>query len=79
MLHFCMPARLTPYDSKFPSAHVIGNDISPIQPTWVAPNIEFIMEDFESEWQYERNHFDFIHARCLAGSVPTTGPLSQRK
>ncbi|KAJ5773786.1 hypothetical protein N7457_008682 [Penicillium paradoxum] len=54
---------------KFPSAHVIGNDISPIQPSWVAPNIEFIVEDFESEWEYEKNHFDFIHARCLAGCV----------
>ncbi|OQD91154.1 hypothetical protein PENANT_c001G07753 [Penicillium antarcticum] len=54
---------------KFPNAHVIGNDISPIQPSWVAPNIEFIMEDFESEWLYPENHFDFIHARCLAGCV----------
>ncbi|KAJ5248609.1 hypothetical protein N7468_000060 [Penicillium chermesinum] len=55
---------------KFPGAHVIGNDISPIQPTWVAPNIEFIVEDFESEWTYDTNHFDFIHARCLAGYAP---------
>ncbi|QQK47216.1 UMTA methyltransferase family protein [Penicillium digitatum] len=54
---------------KFPSAHVTGTDISPIQPTWVAPNIDFIVEDFESEWQYRLNHFDFIHARCLAGCV----------
>ncbi|CEJ59598.1 hypothetical protein PMG11_08217 [Penicillium brasilianum] len=54
---------------KFPSAHVIGTDISPIQPSWVAPNIEFIVEDFESEWNYEPNYFDFIHARCLAGCV----------
>ncbi|KAJ5586433.1 hypothetical protein N7450_006220 [Penicillium hetheringtonii] len=54
---------------KYPSAHVIGNDISPIQPNWVAPNIEFIVEDFEGEWPYEENHFDFIHARCLAGCV----------
>ncbi|KAJ5890043.1 hypothetical protein N7504_010853 [Penicillium tannophilum] len=54
---------------KFPNAHVIGNDISPIQPSWVAPNIEFIVEDFESEWQFEQNYFDFVHARCLAGCV----------
>ncbi|KAJ5733032.1 hypothetical protein N7533_013479 [Penicillium manginii] len=54
---------------KFPSAHVIGNDVSPIQPSWVAPNIEFIVDDFEREWQFEENHFDFIHARCLAGCV----------
>ncbi|KAJ5438743.1 uncharacterized protein N7458_009741 [Penicillium daleae] len=54
---------------KFPSAHVIGNDISPIQPRWVAPNVEFIVEDIEAEWEYEQNHFDFIHARCLAGCI----------
>jgi SAM-dependent methyltransferase len=79
ILHLCMPARLLTLDRKFPGAHVIGNDISPIQPSWVAPNIEFIVEDFESQWQYEQNHFDFIHARCLAGYVPATCPPSQRE
>ncbi|KGO75874.1 hypothetical protein PITC_033200 [Penicillium italicum] len=54
---------------KFPTAKVIGNDISAIQPTWVTPNVEFIVEDFESEWLYERNSFDFIHARLLSGCV----------
>lgn len=72
-----MTAKLTLFNRKFPSAHVIGNDISPIQPSWVAPNIEFIVEDFENEWQYEPNYFDFIHARCLAGYVPC--PLSQQE
>jgi hypothetical protein len=52
---------------KFPSAQVIGNDISAIQPNWVVPNVEFIVEDFEAEWLYEPNSFDFIHARLLAG------------
>ncbi|KAJ5958896.1 uncharacterized protein N7479_006046 [Penicillium vulpinum] len=54
---------------KFPGAKVIGNDISAIQPNWVAPNVEFIVEDFESEWFYKKNSFDFIHARLLAGCV----------
>ncbi|KAJ5512819.1 hypothetical protein N7463_002371 [Penicillium fimorum] len=54
---------------KFPSAKVIGNDISAIQPNWVNPNVEFIVEDFESEWLYQENSFDFIHARLLAGCV----------
>lgn len=76
LFHLCIPARLTSDDRKFPGAHVTGTDISPIQPSWVAPNIEFIVEDFETEWQYKPNHFDFIHARCLAGYVPATGPLS---
>ncbi|CAG8116177.1 unnamed protein product [Penicillium olsonii] len=66
--HQYFPAMLT-LDRKFPGSHVIGNDISPIQPSWVAPNVEFIVEDFESEWHYEKDSFDFIHARLLAGCV----------
>ncbi|KAJ5769563.1 hypothetical protein N7520_004122 [Penicillium odoratum] len=54
---------------KFPQAHVIGNDISPIQPNWSLPNVEFIVENFEDEWLYKPNSFDFIHARLLAGCV----------
>ncbi|KAJ5322547.1 hypothetical protein N7452_010836 [Penicillium brevicompactum] len=54
---------------KFPAAKVIGNDISAIQPSWVAPNVEFIVEDFESEWLYKKDSFDFVHARLLAGCV----------
>ncbi|KAJ5623543.1 hypothetical protein N7490_012148 [Penicillium lividum] len=54
---------------KFPQAHVIGNDISPIQPSWSLPNVEFIVEDFEDEWLYKPNSFDFIHGRLLAGCV----------
>ncbi|KAJ5087970.1 hypothetical protein N7456_011586 [Penicillium angulare] len=54
---------------KFPQSHVIGNDISPIQPGWTLPNVEFIVENFEDEWLYENDSFDFIHARLLAGCV----------
>jgi SAM-dependent methyltransferase len=78
ILHPCMPARLTPDYRKSPGAHVIGNDISPIQPGWVAPNIEFIVEDFEGPWEYESNYFDFIHARCLAGCVSIHLPIPTR-
>ena len=51
------------------SSHVIGNDLSPIQPTYVPPNVEFVVDDIEDEWNYEHNPFDFIHARYLAGSI----------
>ncbi|KAJ6120370.1 hypothetical protein N7523_004650 [Penicillium sp. IBT 18751x] len=54
---------------KFPQAHVIGNDISPIQPNWSLPNVEFIVENIEETWLYKPNHFDFIHARLLAGCI----------
>ncbi|KIX06361.1 uncharacterized protein Z518_04337 [Rhinocladiella mackenziei CBS 650.93] len=52
----------------FPSAQVIGNDLSPIQPQWVPPNVTFEVDDVESEWQYSQP-FDFIHSRYMAGSI----------
>ncbi|KAL2223280.1 S-adenosyl-L-methionine-dependent methyltransferase [Thermoascus aurantiacus ATCC 26904] len=54
---------------QFPSAEVIGNDLSPIQPNNVPPNLKFIVDNFEDEWVYGNKRFDFIHARYLAGSV----------
>ncbi|KAJ9211137.1 hypothetical protein DTO166G4_7274 [Paecilomyces variotii] len=53
----------------YPSATVIGNDLSPIQPAFVAPNAQFVIEDFEEDWEYPENKFDMIHGRTLAGSV----------
>ena len=47
----------------FPSAQVIGVDIAPIQPKWVAPNCHFEIDDIESDWLWKKNHFDFIHLR----------------
>ncbi|KAJ5929626.1 hypothetical protein N7454_006576 [Penicillium verhagenii] len=63
---------------KFPEAHVIGTDISPIQPSWVCPNLEFVIEDFEDEWVYEPESFDFIHARLLAGCIADWPKFFQR-
>jgi Methyltransferase domain len=48
---------------------VIGNDLSAIQPSWVPPNLEFVIDDFESEWMHKPDYFDFIHARTIAGYV----------
>ncbi len=50
-----------------PSALVLGNDLSPIQPGFVPPNLTFEVDDAEADWTYERK-FDFIHARMLTGS-----------
>lgn len=35
----------------------------------IAPNVKFIVDDFEDEWVYGNVKFDFIHARYLAVSV----------
>jgi SAM-dependent methyltransferase len=53
----------------FPDAEVTGTDLSPTQPPFVPPNVQFVIEDASETWTFARNHFDFIHARTLAGSI----------
>ncbi|KAF2463807.1 S-adenosyl-L-methionine-dependent methyltransferase [Lindgomyces ingoldianus] len=53
---------------KYPSAEILGNDISPIQPSLVPPNVKFEVDDLEDEWVYS-SKFDFIHSRYLACSI----------
>ncbi|KAA8896149.1 S-adenosyl-L-methionine-dependent methyltransferase, partial [Sphaerosporella brunnea] len=54
---------------RYPSAEVIGTDLSPIQPKWVPPNCKYEVDDAELEWTYAENSFDFIHARNLGQSI----------
>ncbi|KAJ4298850.1 hypothetical protein N0V90_004093 [Kalmusia sp. IMI 367209] len=49
---------------KYPSAEILGNDISPIQPTLVPPNVKFEVDDLEEEWVYSTK-FDYIHVRFV--------------
>ncbi|KAK1706962.1 methyltransferase domain-containing protein [Colletotrichum acutatum] len=52
----------------FPDAEIVGNDLSPIQPAWVPPNVKFEIDDVESEWIGEKK-YDFIFSRYLSGSL----------
>lgn len=51
----------------FPSADVIGTDLSPIQPPWVPPNVHFQIDDCLLDWTWPEDHFDFVHMRALYG------------
>lgn len=53
----------------FPSAEVIGFDISPIQPAWVPPNCQFHVDDAQLHWTWTPESFDFVHIRMLYGSI----------
>lgn len=47
---------------------IVGNDLSPIQPSWVPPNVKFIVDDVEKDWM-ESAPYDYIHCRYMAGSI----------
>ncbi|KAK3680567.1 S-adenosyl-L-methionine-dependent methyltransferase [Podospora appendiculata] len=49
----------------FPSAEILGLDLSPIQPTWVPPNVKFIVDDIEDEWA-SGSGWDYAHFRNMA-------------
>ncbi|KAF2691045.1 S-adenosyl-L-methionine-dependent methyltransferase [Lentithecium fluviatile CBS 122367] len=53
---------------KYPNAEVVGNDLSPIQPRWVPPNVHFEVDDVEDTWP-PRAPFDLIHIRYMLGSI----------
>ncbi|KAF5969266.1 mRNA 3 end-processing YTH1 [Fusarium coicis] len=65
------------FADEHPSAEVIGNDLSPIQPEWNPPNCTFEVDDYEDEWLY-RTPFDFIHARELEACVGDEDLMLQR-
>lgn len=63
---------------EFPTAQVIGIDVSPIQPAWVPPNCEFHIDNAELDWTWPANHFDFIHMRSLEASIADWPALYRR-
>ncbi|KAK4153508.1 Phosphomethylethanolamine N-methyltransferase [Chaetomidium leptoderma] len=66
------------FADKYPNTQVTGTDISPIQPTWVPPNLKFEMDDATLDWTYADDHFDYVHMRYLFGSVADWPALLQR-
>ncbi|KAB2569820.1 Secondary metabolism regulator laeA [Lasiodiplodia theobromae] len=51
-----------------PDAHVIGTDLSPVQPAFVPPNCEFLVDNAERDWAFGGRKFDFIH--CWENLAP---------
>ncbi|KAF5665745.1 methyltransferase [Fusarium heterosporum] len=54
---------------QYPSANVLGIDLSPIQPTWLPPNVHFMVDDVESTWLHPQDHFDYIHSRHTVQAI----------
>ncbi|KAK2734420.1 methyltransferase domain-containing protein [Colletotrichum kahawae] len=51
-----------------PEAEVLGVDLSPTQPDFVAPNVKFEVDDIEDEWTYTKP-FEYIHSRHMTSSL----------
>lgn len=62
---------------QHPGASVTGIDLSPIQPDFIPPNLEFIVDDMEQDW-VEPTRYDFIHCRYMAGSIKNWPRLVQQ-
>ncbi|EWZ47505.1 hypothetical protein BFJ63_vAg12450 [Fusarium oxysporum f. sp. narcissi] len=54
---------------EYPSAEVIGIDLSPIQPPWVPPNVRFLVDDAEAPWLYSENSIDLVHLRNMSTAI----------
>ncbi|KAK2013418.1 methyltransferase domain-containing protein, partial [Colletotrichum eremochloae] len=54
---------------KYPGAAVIGLDLSPIQFLMQPPNVTFIIDDAEDEWNEPPNSLDFVHLGNMAPSI----------
>ncbi|KAI4943965.1 hypothetical protein J4E91_009113 [Alternaria rosae] len=53
---------------EYPSAEILGVDLSPIQPQFTPPNCKFEIDDVTLPWTYTQR-FDFINIRSLYGSI----------
>lgn len=50
---------------QHPACHVVGTDLSLIQPANAPPNCEFIKEDSGDEWVFPQYKFDYVHLRVV--------------
>ncbi|KAM6513210.1 hypothetical protein FALCPG4_015668 [Fusarium falciforme] len=52
------------FGDEHPEAEIVGVDLSPIQPSFVPPNVQFLIDDIDQEWEYSEP-FDYIHSRMM--------------
>ena len=66
---FLLTKRRRDFADAYPSAQVIGSDLSPCQPEWVPPNVHFEVADASLQWPWKDDYFDFVHVRYLFGAI----------
>ena len=61
----------------YPTAEIIGVDISADMPSLLPPNVRCQIDDVEDPWTYQAP-FDYIHSRYMAGSIQDWPRLMQQ-
>ncbi|KAK7999289.1 hypothetical protein PG990_011889 [Apiospora arundinis] len=62
---------------QFPSAEVMGIDLSPIQPVWLPPNVKFLIDDCEDEW-LNGDGWDLIHFRTMSAVLKNVPKMCEQ-
>lgn len=62
---------------KYPSASVIGTDLSKIQPNLIPPNVQFEIDDWDDDWTYTQK-FDLVHNRFNSTAVSNWPSLARK-
>jgi len=57
------------FADAYPDTEVIGTDLSPTQPSWVPPNVQFEIDDATQPWTWPEHTFSFVHMRYLFGAI----------
>ncbi|KAM5386936.1 hypothetical protein ACJZ2D_000229 [Fusarium nematophilum] len=57
------------FADEHPNASVTGTDLSPVQPTWVPPNLKFEIDDCTKPWTWDEGTHDYVHMRYLFGAI----------
>lgn len=65
------------FADEHPETKVFGVDLSPIQPSFIPPNLIFQIDDLEEPWTFSEK-FDFIYSRMMIGSVADFPRLFQQ-
>ncbi|KAF5247810.1 hypothetical protein FAUST_594 [Fusarium austroamericanum] len=63
------------YADEHLDSKVIGVDLSPIQPDFVPPNVEFFIDDIEEPWTFSEP-FDYVHSRMMTFSIKSWPELA---
>jgi hypothetical protein len=63
---------------EYPSAQILGVDLSPIQPIWVPTNVKFMVDDVESPWLDKEDFYDLVHGRHITPAIKNFPALIER-